>query len=82
MFNLSGWVVCCRAVDIATGYTTKSILSMPIITHGQVIGVVQMINKISPDGVFTLAGGQMLCYLLGPILLGCNTNISDSEVIQ
>ncbi|KAI0227062.1 cAMP and cAMP-inhibited cGMP 3',5'-cyclic phosphodiesterase 10A, partial [Lamellibrachia satsuma] len=44
-----------RAVDIATGYTTKSILSMPIITHGQVIGVVQMINKISPDGVFTLA---------------------------
>ncbi|KAK2184282.1 hypothetical protein NP493_274g03029 [Ridgeia piscesae] len=44
-----------RAVDKATGYTTKSILSMPIITHGQVIGVVQMINKLSPDGVFTSA---------------------------
>ena len=48
-----------RSVDKATGYTTRSILSMPIITHGQVIGVVQMINKISPDGIFTTAGRHM-----------------------
>ena len=34
-----------------TGYTTRSILCMPICIRGQVIGVVQMINKIG--GTFT-----------------------------
>lgn len=40
-----------RAIDEQTGYTTRSILCMPICIRGQVIGVVQMINKI--DGFFT-----------------------------
>lgn len=40
-----------RAIDEQTGYTTKSILCMPICIRGLVIGVVQMVNKI--DGFFT-----------------------------
>lgn len=39
------------SIDEQTGYTTKTILSMPICIRGHVIGVVQMINKI--EGAFT-----------------------------
>ena len=42
-----------KGIDEQTGYTTKSILCMPICIRGAVIGVVQMINKKTPDGVFT-----------------------------
>ncbi|XP_030762448.1 probable 3',5'-cyclic phosphodiesterase pde-5 [Sitophilus oryzae] len=34
-----------RTVDQITGYTTKSILCMPIYIKGSIIGVVQMVNK-------------------------------------
>ncbi|XP_069787671.1 cAMP and cAMP-inhibited cGMP 3',5'-cyclic phosphodiesterase 10A isoform X2 [Narcine bancroftii] len=36
-----------REVDLYTGYTTRSILCMPIISRGIVIGVIQMLNKMS-----------------------------------
>ncbi|XP_033101173.1 cAMP and cAMP-inhibited cGMP 3',5'-cyclic phosphodiesterase 10A-like isoform X2 [Anneissia japonica] len=42
-----------REVDIKTGYTTKSILCMPILSQGSVIGVVQMINKKGSDMAFS-----------------------------
>ncbi|ULU13117.1 hypothetical protein L3Y34_015957 [Caenorhabditis briggsae] len=38
-------------VDSKTGYTTKTILCMPILIRGVVIGVVQMVNK--HNGAFT-----------------------------
>uniref|UniRef100_A0A2K6SI69 PDEase domain-containing protein n=1 Tax=Saimiri boliviensis boliviensis TaxID=39432 RepID=A0A2K6SI69_SAIBB len=38
---------CNREVDLYTGYTTWNILCMPIVSQGNVIGVVQMVNKIS-----------------------------------
>ena len=40
-----------KAVDEQTGYHTRNILCMPISIRGQVIGIVQMVNKA--DGVFT-----------------------------
>ncbi|XP_060128786.1 cAMP and cAMP-inhibited cGMP 3',5'-cyclic phosphodiesterase 10A isoform X1 [Zootoca vivipara] len=36
-----------REVDLYTGYTTRNILCMPIVSRGSVIGVVQMVNKLS-----------------------------------
>ncbi|XP_060098082.1 cAMP and cAMP-inhibited cGMP 3',5'-cyclic phosphodiesterase 10A isoform X4 [Heteronotia binoei] len=36
-----------REVDLYTGYTTRNILCMPIVSRGCVIGVVQMVNKLS-----------------------------------
>ncbi|XP_041418718.1 cAMP and cAMP-inhibited cGMP 3',5'-cyclic phosphodiesterase 10A isoform X2 [Xenopus laevis] len=36
-----------RDVDVYTGYTTRNILCMPIVIRGSVIGVVQMVNKLS-----------------------------------
>ncbi|XP_068678132.1 probable 3',5'-cyclic phosphodiesterase pde-5 [Montipora foliosa] len=40
-----------REIDIQTGYTTNTLLCMPIFIRGNIIGVVQMVNKKS--GVFT-----------------------------
>ncbi|KAG7177349.1 cAMP and cAMP-inhibited cGMP 3',5'-cyclic phosphodiesterase 10A-like [Homarus americanus] len=40
-----------RTVDQLTGYLTKSILCMPIFIRGNVIGVMQMVNKAT--GVFS-----------------------------
>ncbi|XP_032242286.1 probable 3',5'-cyclic phosphodiesterase pde-5 isoform X2 [Nematostella vectensis] len=40
-----------REIDIQTGYTTRTLLCMPIFIRGNIIGVVQMVNKKS--GVFT-----------------------------
>nr|XP_006817445.1 PREDICTED: probable 3',5'-cyclic phosphodiesterase pde-5-like [Saccoglossus kowalevskii] len=40
-----------RDVDIQTGYVTKTILCMPIYIRGNIIGVVQMVNK--KNGKFT-----------------------------
>jgi len=39
-----------REVDLQTGYRTKTILCMPIFIRGNIIGVVQMLNK--DDGPF------------------------------
>ncbi|XP_043925516.1 cAMP and cAMP-inhibited cGMP 3',5'-cyclic phosphodiesterase 10A isoform X2 [Protopterus annectens] len=36
-----------REVDLYTGYTTRNILCMPIVSRGAVIGVVQMVNKLN-----------------------------------
>ncbi|XP_072437118.1 cAMP and cAMP-inhibited cGMP 3',5'-cyclic phosphodiesterase 10A isoform X2 [Chiloscyllium punctatum] len=36
-----------REVDVYTGYTTRNILCMPIVSRGVVIGVVQMVNKMN-----------------------------------
>ncbi|XP_064626928.1 probable 3',5'-cyclic phosphodiesterase pde-5 isoform X4 [Lineus longissimus] len=35
-----------RDVDLQTGYTTTTILCMPILIKGSIIGVVQMVNKL------------------------------------
>ncbi|XP_059090065.1 probable 3',5'-cyclic phosphodiesterase pde-5 isoform X3 [Tigriopus californicus] len=40
-----------KSIDEQTGYHTRNILCMPISIRGQVIGVVQMVNKM--DGNFT-----------------------------
>ena len=45
-----------RMVDLKTEYRTKSVLCYPIVYHGQVLGVCQCINKISPSAsVFSQA---------------------------
>lgn len=55
-----------RTIDQLTGYRTKSILCMPIYIRGNIIGVVQMVNKHSGD--FTKVG-ELSC--LGFITFGC-----------
>ena len=47
-------------IDEQTGYTTRSILCMPICIRGTVIGVVQMINKKTGEGIFTRVSSDHL----------------------
>jgi 3',5'-cyclic-nucleotide phosphodiesterase len=49
-----------QSIDIETGYRTESILSVPIFnSHAEVIGVTQMINKLS-GGPFTPWDSQVI----------------------
>ena len=44
-----------REIDMKTGFTTRNILCMPIISKAKVIGVIQMLNRKKGD-CFTNAG--------------------------
>lgn len=46
------------AVDLKTGFQTRSILSVPIISQGKVIGVIEILNKT--DGAFNSEDEQLL----------------------
>lgn len=67
-----------QAVDKKTGYRTKAILCMPIKADDQVIGVIQMINKLTDTpglGVFTQEDEDIMSIFLaiaGPILAASN----------
>ena len=52
-------------VDKGTGYTTKSILSTPIMGFGsKILGVMQLINKLDDDGEFTKNDEEILNYVM------------------
>lgn len=63
------------AVDKKSGYRTKAILCMPIKAGDQVIGVIQLINKIDGSGVFSADDEDIMMIFLaiaGPILAASN----------
>lgn len=58
-----------QAIDKKSGYTTKTILCMPVMASGNIIAVIQLINKKS--GVFTETDEQLIesfINIVGPIL--------------
>lgn len=64
-----------QAIDKKTGYRTKAILCMPIKVEDQVIGVLQLINKTTGNGVFTAEDEDVMSIFLsiaGPILAASN----------
>eukprot|EP00605_Chrysophyceae_sp_TOSAG23-4_P000459 GSChrysophyteH1.ASY1.ANO1.517.1 assembled CDS len=64
-----------QAIDKKTGYRTKAILCMAIKSEGQVVGVLQLINKTSGNGVFTSDDEDVMSIFLsiaGPILATSN----------
>ncbi|MCF6172323.1 MAG: GAF domain-containing protein [Campylobacteraceae bacterium] len=55
-------------VDMGTGYTTKSILAIPIIGYGgKVLGVMELINKIDGSDGFDDEDEKILGYVIGHI---------------
>lgn len=65
-----------QAVDKASGYKTKTILCMPIKAKGDVVGVIQLINKA--DGPFDEADEEIMATFLdlaGPIIM-------ESRIVQ
>lgn len=64
-----------QTIDKKTGYRTKAILCMPIKSDDQVIGVLQLINKMGGSGVFSLDDEdvmQIFLAIAGPILAESN----------
>ena len=53
-----------RGVDRQTGFTTRSILCAPLKQHDQIIGVIQALNTVSPEG-FSAEDLQFLTALGG-----------------
>ena len=48
-----------RSVDTATGFVTRSLLTVPLLHQGRCLGAIQVVNKHEADGNFT-AGDQEL----------------------
>lgn len=64
-----------QAIDKKTGYRTRAILCMAIKSNDQVIGVLQLINKVTGSGVFTTDDEdvmQIFLAIAGPILAESN----------
>jgi cGMP-dependent 3',5'-cyclic phosphodiesterase len=64
-----------QSIDKKSGYRTKAILTMPIKSDDQVIGVIQLINKVHGNGVFTTEDEDIMMIFLaiaGPILANSN----------
>jgi len=64
-----------QAIDKKTGYRTRGILCMAIKSGDQVIGVLQLINKLTGSGVFTTDDEdvmQIFLAIAGPILAESN----------
>ncbi|MEW5724994.1 MAG: ATP-binding protein [Thermodesulfobacteriota bacterium] len=53
-------------LDRETGYRTRSMLSVPLVAKGTVIGVIQLLNK-EGDGVFTQDDLELAQIMAGPI---------------
>ena len=62
-------------IDEQTGYTTRSILCMPICIRGTVIGVVQMINKKTREGIFTRVRSSVCELLLLSFVLSARRGV-------
>lgn len=54
-------------VDESTGFSTRSILCAPLIVQDEILGAIELINKIpsleNPDGLFDEVDGQLLTIL-------------------
>jgi len=64
-----------QTIDKKTGYRTKAILCMAIKCDDKVIGVLQLINKLTGSGVFTSDDEDVMHIFLsiaGPILAESN----------
>ncbi|TMW63215.1 hypothetical protein Poli38472_002156 [Pythium oligandrum] len=66
-------------VDQKHGYTTRSILAMPLRNHNEeVIAVIQLINKLDEPGVFSSDDEELLStflHIAGPILASSQSHL-------
>ncbi|MGZ6142032.1 MAG: GAF and HD-GYP domain-containing protein [Myxococcales bacterium] len=71
-------------VDKQTGYRTRTILCVPMRSvEGEVVGVLQALNKLSPDGgPFTEEDEELLSALGGQAAAAVNTALLHKEIEQ
>ena len=54
-------------IDAATGYRTRSLLAVPVVRDGVVVGVLQVLNKAAGDGTFDGDDLQILMRLAATV---------------
>lgn len=65
--------------DQATQFKTHSILCAPLVSNHRILGVVELINKHSPNHRFARQDLQMLTTLLGPIAVSLHNALLFKE---
>ncbi len=65
--------------DKASNFITRSVLCVPLISRGQLIGVVELINRKSSTYRFTRRDLNMLTTLLGPIAVSLHNALLFQE---
>lgn len=70
-----------REVDLYTGYTTRNILCMPIVSRGTVIGVVQMVNKLNGSAFTKTDENNFKMFAVFCALALHCANVSDRPVV-
>ena len=71
-----------READKQTGFTTRSILAVPMVRHGELIGVVEAVNK-KEEGVFSDRDEQVLVVLAAQASLAIeNARLIEENVRQ
>ena len=67
-----------RSVDLQTKYRTRSVLCFPIVLEGQIVGVAQCINKVSPSSSVFSDSDLSIVKTLGsamlPVLASCHSH--------
>jgi GAF domain-containing protein len=54
-----------RAVDVITGVRSRSLLCVPIVRQGKILGVIELVNRV--DGFFREADMQFVQHLAGQV---------------
>ncbi|TGE33731.1 HD domain-containing phosphohydrolase [Desulfosporosinus sp. Sb-LF] len=70
-------------IDLKTGYHTQSVLVIPILNqNGEIMGVYQAINKLTPDGVFKLQDMNLLSLAASYSGKALESALLDQEIEQ
>jgi sigma-B regulation protein RsbU (phosphoserine phosphatase) len=71
------------AIDAQTGFVTRSVLCSPMQINGAALGAIEVINKKSADGLFSIADGNLLKALASMVALAIhNARMTEALVGQ
>ncbi|MCF8114020.1 MAG: SpoIIE family protein phosphatase [Desulfotignum sp.] len=71
-----------KEYDRATGYRTRAMLCAPLKTRGKTLGVIQILNKLSPPGHFTGEELEMLVTISSSAAVAIDTARMHQAILQ
>jgi len=70
------------AVDEDTGFTTRSILCAPLVVQDERLGAIELVNKLSGDGLFQAADERLLEALAASAALALRNARMAAELVE
>lgn len=68
--------------DRTTGFRTRALMCAPLVTRGRTLGVIQILNKLSPPGVFTKEELDMLVTISASAAVAIDTAQMHQSILQ